>query len=141
MNQDPSREIATVLVYSEGQQSLQGETIKTLSLYIYIILYFIFTRERQHLSLIDLVGESLKKVKNPKIVRKEKRLSQKEGISWKSVFTAIRKGGQRPTYDKLLTNPEAKLNLSLRQQLSEIEQLRRVCLQKQDGKSLSQWIT
>jgi len=42
-------------------------------------------------------------------------------MSWKSVFTAIGKGRQGLTYDKLLTNPEAKLNLSLGQQLSEIE--------------------
>ena len=68
--------------------------------------------------MIDLVGESSKKVKNPKIVRKEERLSQKEGISWKSVFTAIGKGGQGLTYD---INPEAKLNPSLGQQLGEIE--------------------
>ena len=54
-------------------------------------------------------------------MRKEERLFQKEGISWKSIFTAIGKGGQGPTYDKLLTNPEAMLNSSLGQQLSEIE--------------------
>ena len=57
----------------------------------------------------------------PKIVRKKERLSQKERMSWKSIFTAIGKGGQGLTYDKLPINPEAKLNPGLGQQLSEIE--------------------